>query len=86
MTKVFTPSASGEGSADPGKRIAGSLMKERRKSRNRRDRIDDRRQGERRQDEQRHGDRRKEYCPRCGVLLTPTGHCPVCKMRIIKVR
>ncbi|MCI0526012.1 MAG: hypothetical protein L0Y56_00970 [Nitrospira sp.] len=61
-------------------------MKEQRKPQERRRSIDDRRQGDRRQDERRRGGRRKDCCPRCGKLLSLTGHCSVCKIKVIKVR
>ena len=57
----------------------------------RRDLAEDRREEERRRDERRardrrSGSRRKEYCPTCGTLLSPTMYCSVCKARVITIR
>lgn len=49
-------------------------------------REDERRVDERRQTNRRRASRRKDFCPTCGGALTPTGYCPTCKVRVVKVR
>jgi hypothetical protein len=64
---------------------------ENRKRGDRRDPLRERRQKDRRQLNKRKGERRvagrrAEFCPACGSVLTPTGYCPSCKVRVIKIR
>jgi hypothetical protein len=64
---------------------------DRREGRGRRDESEDRRKEERRSTGRRVTDRRlrrrrDENCPTCGQLLTPEDYCPVCKVRVIRVR
>jgi|GEM_PF-2684742 len=65
--------------------------REKRKQGERRDplrerRLKDRRQLNQRKAERRLLGRRAEFCPTCGSVLTPTGYCPSCKVRVIKIR
>jgi hypothetical protein len=64
---------------------------EKRKRGERRDPLLERRQKDRRQLAQRKGERRlagrrADFCPTCGSVLTPTGYCPSCKVRVVKIR
>lgn len=64
---------------------------EKRERWDRRDPLNDRREGDRRQREQRKGERRvagrrTDFCPTCRGELTPNAYCPSCKVRVIKIR
>lgn len=67
------------------------VQKEKRDQWDRRDPLNDRRQGSRRQRDQRKGERRAagrraDFCPTCSGELTPTAYCPSCKVRVVKIR
>ncbi len=64
---------------------------EKRERWDRRDLLNDPRQGDRRQREQRKGERRTagrriDFCPTCRGELTPTAYCSSCKVRVVKIR
>ncbi|HXC61271.1 MAG TPA: hypothetical protein VNV63_01235 [Nitrospiria bacterium] len=67
------------------------MKREQRKKKDRRDESEDRRakerrKAERRSHDRREGNRRLEICPTCGRVLTPSGYCSNCKVRVIKIR
>ncbi|MBI3620985.1 MAG: hypothetical protein HY208_02195 [Nitrospirae bacterium] len=46
----------------------------------------DRRAGERRRGDRRAVERRTMWCAICQTQLTPSGYCPTCQVRVVRLR